>query len=115
MEKSKVSKSEIARHLDLSRVRVAGLVADGVLKSRNGTFDLDESRVSYIRFLRDREVRSAKSDDLRASRQRLIETKIIREQETMKKEAIDIALSMSEEFMAKVCGQAGLAPSRVHT
>lgn len=52
----------LAAHLDLTKTRIRQLVEEKVLKRRNdGSFDLDQSRVSYIRWLRSADRRAVKS------------------------------------------------------
>jgi hypothetical protein len=49
------SLSELARHLLLTREEVRRLVAERIIERRaDGDFDLDVSRGSYLRFVRDR-------------------------------------------------------------
>ena len=48
-----VSASTLAQHLDCSRAYIAKLATEGVLHRAGGSgFDLDASRVAYLRFLR---------------------------------------------------------------
>ena len=52
--------TQLAKHLDLSRQRVQQLVDEHVIERLpNGNFDQDDCRVSYLRWLRDPERRSA--------------------------------------------------------
>jgi hypothetical protein len=52
----------LARHLDLTHPRIAQLVDEHVLERLpNGKFNLDDSRVRYIRWLRDPERGTARS------------------------------------------------------
>jgi len=54
--------THLARHLDLSRQRVQQLVDENVIVQQpNGRFDQDQCRVRYLRWLRDPERRSARS------------------------------------------------------
>jgi hypothetical protein len=56
------SANQCGAHLDLSRVRVVQLVNEGALpRNKDGSFDLDECRVAYIRYLRSEDRRGAKS------------------------------------------------------
>lgn len=58
----RINATVLAAHLDLKRTRIRQLVAEGVLRRRSdGTFDLDQSRISYIRWLRSDERRASKS------------------------------------------------------
>jgi hypothetical protein len=58
-----VGAKQLARHLDLTHPRIAQLADEEHVFERlpNGRFNLDDSRVRYIRWLRDPERRSAKS------------------------------------------------------
>jgi hypothetical protein len=61
--KTKVSAVALARHLGVSSQWIGKLVKAGVLvKLPDGTFDLDKSRLRYIRHLLDKGRRSDKSD-----------------------------------------------------
>lgn len=76
--------SACAAYLDLTRQRVAALAADGNLpRKEDGTFDLDECRIAYIRFLRQAANRRAASADngarLREARAQEIELRVARE------------------------------------
>lgn len=78
------SLSACASHLDLTRQRVTALANDGILtRKEDGTFDLDESRIAYVRFLRQAASRRAINGDsgakLREARAREIELRIARE------------------------------------
>jgi len=54
---------QLAKHLDLSRQRVQQLVDEHVIaRLPNGKFDQDACRVAYLRWLRDPERRSARSE-----------------------------------------------------
>jgi hypothetical protein len=54
--------THLAKHLDLSRQRIQQLVDENVLERLpNGRFGQDECRVRYLRWLRDPERRSARS------------------------------------------------------
>ena len=58
----RINATVLAAHLDLKRTRIRQLVAEGVLRRRSdGTFDVDSSRVAYIRWLRSDERRASKS------------------------------------------------------
>jgi hypothetical protein len=107
----KVSNAALARHLDLSRERIRALTKEGVLKRLpDGTFPIDENRRLYIRFLRDRPVRSAQSDELRAARQRLIESKIAREEKALQRDAINEAVAFVQETIARFCNKLDALP-----
>ncbi|QOZ06643.1 hypothetical protein XH96_03255 [Bradyrhizobium sp. CCBAU 51765] len=73
-----------AAYLDLTRQRVAALANDGNLPRKDdGTFDLDECRVAYIRFLRQAASRRVANGDsgaqLREARAREIELRVAKE------------------------------------
>jgi len=54
--------TELAKHLDLSRQRVQQLVDEHVIaRLSNGRIDQDDCRVRYLRWLRDPERRSART------------------------------------------------------
>jgi hypothetical protein len=58
----RINATVLAAHLDLKRTRIRQLVAEGVLRRRSdGSFDLDQSRISYIRWLRSADRRASKS------------------------------------------------------
>lgn len=58
-----VGASKLARHLDLTHPRIHQLVDEHVLERLpNGKFDLDDSRVRYIRWLRAPERRAQKGE-----------------------------------------------------
>ncbi len=68
--------SATARHLDLSRERLRQLQAEGVIEPLpGGGFDIDATRIRYIRWLRDRPVRSSRHDELYAARTELARTR----------------------------------------
>jgi hypothetical protein len=47
-----VSASSLALHLDCSRTYMGKLEAEGVIQRQGGGFQLDQSRVAYLRYLR---------------------------------------------------------------
>ena len=47
-----VSASALARHLDCSRTYIGKLEAEGIVQRQGDGFPLDQSRVSYLRYLR---------------------------------------------------------------
>ena len=58
----RVNATVLAAHLDLTKTRIRQLVKEGVLRRRtDGSFDLDQSRISYIRWLRSADRRASKS------------------------------------------------------
>jgi hypothetical protein len=61
----RASLTETSRHLDVSREAIRRLEASGVLRQEaGGGFDLDETRLAYIRHLRERPMKSAKRERL---------------------------------------------------
>jgi hypothetical protein len=72
----RVNATVLAAHLDLTKTRIRQLVKEGALSRRtDGTFDLDKSRVGYIKFLRTaaRAVKSASASRVQNARARQIE------------------------------------------
>jgi hypothetical protein len=60
---SSVTATQLGRHLDLSRQRIRQLVDEHVIAQLpNGRFDQNDARIRYLRWLRDPERRSAKSE-----------------------------------------------------
>ena len=57
-----VSASALAQHLDCSRTYIGKLEAEGVLERKGGGYPLDQSRVSYLRYLRREHRRSPRSE-----------------------------------------------------
>ena len=47
-----VSASALALHLDCSRTYIGKLEAEGVIQRQGDSFPLDQSRISYVRYLR---------------------------------------------------------------
>jgi phage terminase Nu1 subunit (DNA packaging protein) len=47
-----VRASELAQHLDCSRTYIGKLEADGVIQKQGDGFALDQSRITYLRYLR---------------------------------------------------------------
>ena len=59
---SSVTATQLGKHLDLSRQRVQQLVDEHVIaRLPNGGFDQDDSRVRYLRWLREPEQRSVRT------------------------------------------------------
>lgn len=57
-----VSASALAQHLDCSRTYIQKLEAEGVLHRDGGGFDLDASRIAYLRYLRRERHQSPRSE-----------------------------------------------------
>ena len=64
-EAATVSASALAQHLDCSRAYIGKLEAEGVLQRQGDGFQLDQSRVAYLRYLR-RERRQSPRNALQA-------------------------------------------------
>ena len=47
-----ISASALAQHLDCSRTYIAKLETEGVIQRQGDSFQLDQCRVAYLRFLR---------------------------------------------------------------
>jgi hypothetical protein len=100
--KQRISLIALARHLDLSRQWVGKLSKAGVLpKLPDGTFDLDKSRIRYIRHLRDESRRSNKTDAAARAleaRARQLELRLAKE------EAELIEIGAVEEMIGDIVG-----------
>jgi hypothetical protein len=57
-----VSASALAQHLDCSRTYIGKLEAEGVIQRQGDGFPLDQSRVSYLRYLRRERRQSPRSE-----------------------------------------------------
>jgi hypothetical protein len=60
--KATVSASALAVHLDCSRAYICKLEAEGVIERQDDGFPLDQSRISYLRYLRRERQRSPRSE-----------------------------------------------------
>jgi hypothetical protein len=118
-----VSASALAAHLDCSRAHIRNLEGEGVLHRDGGGFDLDASRVAYLRFLR-RERRQSPRSEADAAFQRakaeLIRIRIaekqrqlmpVNEHNQMVDEIAGLVLSHLSSFAAR-CGGRDLAARR---
>jgi hypothetical protein len=108
-----VGAKQLARHLDLTHPRIAQLVDEHVLERLpSGKFNLDDSRVRYIRWLRDSERRTAKSkvdSEFVKAKTELIAIRV-REK---KRELIELdeAIEVSEKLIATMLvAMGGMAP-----
>ena len=97
-----VSATKLAQHLDLSRTRIEQLERDGVFQRVGGDgFNVDASRVNYIRHLRkerQQSPRGAADVEFVAAKTRLMRLRIAQKERT---------LMMTDEAMAMldaVCG-----------
>ena len=74
----------LATHLDLTKQRIGQLADEGVLpRLTDGSYDLDDSRLVYIRWLRSedrRATQSAANNRVRDARAREIELRIAKEE-----------------------------------
>ncbi|MDP2358651.1 MAG: hypothetical protein Q8M31_21710 [Beijerinckiaceae bacterium] len=75
-----VTATAVGQHIDVTRQRVMQFVDEGVLiRNEDGSFDIDDCRVRYIRWLRDdgrRINKSASANRVHDARARDIELKI---------------------------------------
>ena len=108
-----VGARQLARHLDLTHSRIAQLVDEHVLERLpNGKFNLDDSRVRYIRWLRDPERRTAKSkvdSDFVSAKTELIAIRVREKQRTLMETSE--AMEMMEQLIGTVLtAMGGMAP-----
>ena len=108
-----VGPTKLAKHLDLTHPRISQLVDEQVLERLpNGRFNLDESRVRYIRWLRDPERRTARSkvdSDFVKAKTELIAIRV-REKRRELMETAE-AMEMSEKLIGTVLtAMSGMAP-----
>ena len=120
-----VSASALALHLDCSRTYIAKLEAEGVLhRAPDGSgFDVDASRVAYLRFLRRERRQSPRSEadaDFQRAKSELIRLRIAEKQRTLipldeavghMDEVVGLFLSRLSGFSAR-CGGRDLAARR---
>ena len=111
-----VGAKELARHLDLTHPRIAQLADEEHVLERlpNGKFNLDDSRVRYIRWLRDPERRTAKSkvdSDFVKAKTELIAIRVREKQRTLMETSE--AMEMMELLIGTVLTQMGGMASRV--
>jgi hypothetical protein len=110
-----VGAKELARHLDLTHPRIGQLAKEQVLERLpDGRFNLDDSRVRYIRWLRDAERRTAKSkvdSDFVRAKTELIDIRI-REK---KRDLIEFfeAMEMGDKLIGTMLTAMGGMPTRV--
>jgi hypothetical protein len=113
MPKKMSSASATALHLDLSRERLRQLCEEGVIERLpGGTLNLDDARRRYIRWLRDRPVRSAKHDALHEARTALIELRTRR----LRNELMDVPVALTHiaNVVAPLFLELASIPARHH-
>jgi hypothetical protein len=74
-----VSASALALHLDCSRAYIGKLEAEGVIQRQGDGFNLDQSRVAYLRYLRRQRRQSPRSEadaDFQRAKSELIKLRI---------------------------------------
>jgi hypothetical protein len=109
-----VGARKLALHLDLSYQRVGQLTDEEHVLERlpNGKFNLDDSRVRYIRWLRDPERRTAKSkvdSDFVRAKTELIAIRVREKQRTLMETSE--AMEMMEQLIGTVLtAMGGMAP-----
>ena len=109
-----VGAKQLARHLDLTHPRIAQLADEEHVLERlpNGRFNLDDSRVRYIRWLRDPERRSAKSkvdQEFTQAKAELIRIRIAEKQKVLM--LTDEAMEVGEKLIGTMLtAMGGMAP-----
>jgi phage terminase Nu1 subunit (DNA packaging protein) len=96
-----VSASALAAHLDCSRAYIAKLEAEGVLHRDGGGFDLDASRVAYLRFLRRERRQSPRGEadaDFQRAKAQLIRIRIAEKQREL------MPTSAHNQIVDEMCG-----------
>lgn len=84
------SKEAVARHLDLTPKRIKQLTDEGVfIESMPGLYELDKSRVDYIRYLRGKNPKADDNINYTAERAKLVRAK-------RQNEEMDLALKRGE-------------------
>jgi hypothetical protein len=108
-----VGAKQLARHLDLTHPRIAQLADEEHVLERlpNGKFNLDDSRVRYIRWLRDPERRSAKSkadQEFTQAKAELIRIRIAEKQKVLilADEAMDVGEKLIGTMLSAMSGMA---------
>ena len=120
-----VSASALALHLDCSRTYIGKLEAEGVFHRAPGSgFDVDASRVAYLRFLRREKRQSPRSEadaDFQRAKAELIRLRIAEKQRHLipleeavshMDEVVGLFISRLSGFAAR-CGGRDLAARRV--
>jgi len=109
-----VGAKQLARHLDLTHPRIHQLAEELHVLERlpNGKFNLDDSRVRYIRWLRDTERRTAKSkvdSDFVRAKTELIAIRVREKQRNLMETAE--AIEMAEKLIGTMLtAMSGMAP-----
>lgn len=98
-----VSASALAVHLDCSRTYIKKLEAEGVLHRDGGGFDLDASRIAYIRHLRRERQQSPRSEAdaaFQRAKTRMLELKIAKQEHVlmMTDEAMEMVETLIGQF-----------------
>jgi hypothetical protein len=118
-----VSASALAKHLDCSRTYIGKLEDEGVLQRDGSGFDVNASRVAYLRFLRRERRQSPRSEadaDFQRAKAELIRLRIAEKQRTLipldeavghMDEVIGLFLSRLSGFAAR-CGGRDLVVRR---
>jgi phage terminase Nu1 subunit (DNA packaging protein) len=92
-QRSSVSASALAQHLDCSRAYIGKLEADGVIQRQGDGFPLDASRVAYLRFLRRERRQSPRGEadaDFQRAKAELIRLRIAEKQRALvRREVVD--------------------------
>jgi len=92
-QRSSVSASALAQHLDCSRAYIGKLEADGVIQRQGDGFPLDASRVAYLRFLRRERRQSPRGEadaDFQRAKAELIRLRIAEKQRALvRREDVD--------------------------
>ena len=109
-----VGAKQLARHLDLTHPRIAQLADEEHVLERlpNGRFNLDDSRVRYIRWLSDPERRSTKSkvdQEFTQAKAELIRIRIAEKQKVLM--LTDEAMEVGEKLIGTMLtAMGGMAP-----
>ena len=109
-----VSASALALHLDCSRTYIGKLEAEGVLHRDGGGFDVDASRVAYLRFLRAERRQSPRGETDRAhaaAKTTLLQIRIEERRRTLVRR--DEHEAMIDQMAGLVLTKLGGWPSRI--
>lgn len=113
----KVSAAVVGQHLGISRQRVGQLADEGVIgRGPDGCFDIDQSRLAYIRWLRADDRRAVKSegtDRMRDARAAEIEQRMAERQGRMVAEAQAETLRIVDEVCGPLKSDLMALPARV--
>ena len=109
-----VSASALALHLDCSRAYLTKLECEGVLRRDGGGFDLDASRLAYIRHLRRERQQSPRSEAdaaFQRAKTRMLELKIAKQEHVLM--MTDEAMDMVETLIGQFRTGLGSLPARI--